>query len=150
MGNGFRSLKIHLAKFTKIVWKPEGIGVEYKNLADAGTGILLHLEIQEDMSTNIPKHTALLLRLTKMLHGQGHIVYGDSAFASVEIATALYDHLKKQWKLNPETGLSESVTRPVPRTRMIKSYFEAACAIDVHNHLQQYGLALEQPVGTHD
>ena len=89
MGNGFRSLKIHLAKFTKIVWKPEGIGVEYKNLADAGTGILLHLEIQEDMSTNIPKHTALLLRLTKMLHGQGHIVYGDSAFASVEIATAL-------------------------------------------------------------
>ena len=83
MGNGFRSLKIHLAKFTKIIWKPEGIGVEYKNLADAGTGILLHLEIQGDMSTKescdqYPKHTALLLRLTKMLHGQGHIVYGDS------------------------------------------------------------------------
>ena len=32
---------------------------------------------------------------------------------------------------------------------MIKSYFEAACAIDNHNHLRQDGLALERTVGTH-
>ena len=32
---------------------------------------------------------------------------------------------------------------------MIKSYFEAACAIDIHNHPRQDGLALERTVGTH-
>ena len=31
----------------KIARKPQGIGIEYKNLADAETGIILHLEIQE-------------------------------------------------------------------------------------------------------
>lgn len=52
-------------------------------------GIVLNLEIQEskeDMATKeftyrYAKHTALVLRLTKPLHGQGHIVYGDSAFS---------------------------------------------------------------------
>ena len=33
---------------------------------------------------------------------------------------------------------------------MIKSYFEAACAIDLHNHLRQDGLARERTVGTHE
>ena len=32
---------------------------------------------------------------------------------------------------------------------MIQSYSEAACAIDIHNHLRQDGLALERTVGTH-
>ena len=31
---------------------------------------------------------------------------------------------------------------------MIKSYFEAACAIDVHNHLRQDGLGMENAIGT--
>ena len=32
---------------TKIICKPCGVGVEYKDTADVSTGILLHLEIQE-------------------------------------------------------------------------------------------------------
>ena len=32
---------------SKIIRKPQGIGVEYKNVADAQTGIMLFLEIQE-------------------------------------------------------------------------------------------------------
>ena len=31
---------------------------------------------------------------------------------------------------------------------MIKPYFEAACAIDVHNHLRQDGLGMENAIGT--
>ena len=73
-----------IPKLTKIIRKPEGVGVEYKVLADAFTGIMLHIEIQEskedmankDFTDRFSKHTALVLRLTKMLHGKGHIVYG--------------------------------------------------------------------------
>ncbi|EKX53240.1 hypothetical protein GUITHDRAFT_100947 [Guillardia theta CCMP2712] len=32
---------------------------------------------------------------------------------------------------------------------MIKSYFNGASVIDVHNHLRQSGLGLEEKVGTH-
>ena len=235
----FDNIPEGIPKLTKIIRKPEGVGVEYKVLADAFTGITLHIEIQEskedmankDFTDLFSKHTALVLRLTKMLHGKGHIVYGDSAFKSVETACAMLehgtyytgllktahrgfpkrylntlawtgeehcgatksvetttsiggreykiyghawnepgtadvpkkcllstwnhtlpvdDHQKKRWRLNPDTGLSENITRSVPRTQMIKSYFEAACAIDIHNHLRQDGLALERTVGTHE
>ena len=86
-----------IPKLTKIIRKPEGVGAEYKVLADAFTGIMLHIEIQEskedmankDFTDRFSKHTALVLRLTKMLHGKGHIVYGDSAFTSVETACAM-------------------------------------------------------------
>ena len=37
----------------------------------------------------------------------------------------------------------------MPRTQVIKSYFEAACAIDVHNHLRQDGLGMENAITTH-
>ena len=60
------------------------------------------------------------------------------------------DHQMKRWRLNPDTGLSENITQSVPRTQMIKSYFEAACAIDIHNHPRQDGLALERTVGTYE
>ena len=58
------------------------------------------------------------------------------------------DHARKRWHLNETTGESETITRTVPRTQMIKSYFEAACAIDVHNHLRQDGLGMENAIGT--
>ena len=35
---------IHL---TKIIWKPCGVGIEYKDVADVNTGIILFTEIQE-------------------------------------------------------------------------------------------------------
>ena len=74
--------------------------MEYKVLADAFTGIMLHIEIQEskedmankDFTDRFSKHTALVLRLTKMLHGKGHIVYGDSAYTSFETACAMLEH----------------------------------------------------------
>ena len=50
------------------------------------------------------------------------------------------DHVKKRWILNEGTGESEVITRIVPRTQAIKSYFDAACIIDVHNHLRQGSL----------
>ena len=222
---------------SKIIRKPQGIGVEYKNVADAQTGIMLFLEIQEGKEAmagkrycdRYPKSVALTLRMTEFLHGRGHVVHGDSAFASVATCTALLehstyfsgllktahkefprkfcqemafsaqakcgdrftvrtekkvhgvvkyiyghvwnepgskgapkkiiistwnhgmsvdDHARKRWHLNETTGESETITRTVPRTQMIKSYFEAACAIDVHNHLRQDGLGMENAIGT--
>ena len=61
---------------------------------------MLHIEIQEskedmankDFTDRYAKHTALVLRFTKMLHGKGNIVYGDSAFTSVETACAMLEH----------------------------------------------------------
>ena len=58
------------------------------------------------------------------------------------------DHARKQWHLNETTGESETITRTVPCTQMIESYFEAACAIDVHNHLRQDGLGMKNANGT--
>ena len=57
------------------------------------------------------------------------------------------DHARKRWHLNETTGESETITRTVPRTQMIKYYFEA-CAIDVHNQLRQDGLGMENAIGT--
>ena len=222
---------------SKIIRKPQGIGVEYKNVADAQTGIMLFLEIQEGKEAmagkrycdRYPKSVALTLRMIEFLHGRGHVIHGDSAFASVATCTALLehstyfsgllktahkefprkfcqemafsaqakhgdtvtirtekkvhgvskyiyghvwnepgsegapkkiiistwnhsmsvdDHARKRWHLNETTGESEIITRTVPRTHMIKSYFEAAYAIDVHNHLRQDGLGMENAIGT--
>ena len=66
------------------------------------------------------------------------------------------DHVKKWWMLKElmklmkqETDESELITRAVPRTKAIKSYFDAACIIDVHNHLCQGSpLHLVDSVGT--
>ena len=39
-----------------------------------------------------PKSVALTLRMTEFLNGRGHVVHGDSAFASVATCTALLEH----------------------------------------------------------
>ena len=59
-------------------------------------------------------------------------------------------HVKVRWQLNDVTGSSERITRTVPRTSAVKEYFQAACIIDVHNHLRQGGLAMEDAVATND
>ncbi|EKX38610.1 hypothetical protein GUITHDRAFT_43362, partial [Guillardia theta CCMP2712] len=74
-------------------------GSEYKNLAECTFGIMLHLELQEgkeEMGTRqynsqYPKHTALVLRIMQNYLGKGHILYGDSAFASLSTAVALLE-----------------------------------------------------------
>ena len=75
-----------IPKLSKIISKPEGVGVEYKVRSDENTGIKLHIKIQEsedmtnkankDVTDRYAKHTALVQMLTNMLHGKGHIVYG--------------------------------------------------------------------------
>eukprot|EP00731_Ephydatia_muelleri_P013647 Em0007g957a len=94
------SLPEGVPHLSKIIRKPQGIGVEYKNLANAQTGIMLFLEIQEGKEAmagkkycdRYPKSVALTLRMTEFLHGRGHVVHGDSAFASVATCTALLEH----------------------------------------------------------
>ena len=85
---------------TKLIRKPVGVGSEYKCMADAFSGIMLFLELQQCKESmkqkkwcdKYPKHVALSLRLTEMLHGKGHIVYGDSYFTSIQTVKALLEH----------------------------------------------------------
>eukprot|EP00960_Hanusia_phi_P063826 765588-Hanusia_phi.AAC.2 len=57
-------------------------------------------------------------------------------------------HEKKRVRINGETRRTEHYTFNVPRTKMIKSYFTSASIIDVHNHLRQDSLGLENAIGT--
>jgi hypothetical protein len=57
----------------KIARKPEGVGAEFKSLADSHSGIIMHLEIQEGKIPMLAKEycaaygagTACTLRMTK-------------------------------------------------------------------------------------
>lgn len=104
---------------TKIARKPKGVGCEMKAAADAATGIVFHIEIQEggenmaakdyvkpkkklseaEMLRHNPNNlklyqatTACTLRLTRSYHNTGRIVIGDAWFASVATMTALHEH----------------------------------------------------------
>eukprot|EP00731_Ephydatia_muelleri_P025171 Em0017g254a len=107
-----------------IIRKPQGIGVEYNNVADAQTGIMLFLEIQEGKEAmagkrycdRYPKSVAPTLRMMEFLHGRGHVVHGDSAFASVATCTALLEHstyfsglLKSAYKEFPRKFYSQEI-----------------------------------------
>ncbi|KAL5479854.1 hypothetical protein EMCRGX_G023445 [Ephydatia muelleri] len=109
---------------SKIIRKPQGIGVEYNNVADAQTGIMLFLEIQEGKEAmagkrycdRYPKSVAPTLRMMEFLHGRGHVVHGDSAFASVATCTALLEHstyfsglLKTAYKEFPRKFYSQEI-----------------------------------------
>ena len=59
-------------------------------------------------------------------------------------------HIKKRWCVNDDTGLTTNITRHVPRPLIVKQYFEAACGIDVHNHLRQGVMGIEEHIGTKD
>ena len=61
-------------------------------MADVNTGIIqegAELMASKKYCDQYPKHVALTLRLTEFLHGRGHVVYGDSYFASFQTARAL-------------------------------------------------------------
>jgi hypothetical protein len=83
---------------TKIQRKPEGIGVEYKALADGYSGIIIKLEVMEGAermsklkyTDAYNAGTASLLRLTDshVLQNSWRTIVGDSAFGSVECAIA--------------------------------------------------------------
>ena len=83
---------------TKIERKPEGIGVEYKALADGYSGIIIKLEVMEGAermsklkyTDTYNAGTASLLRLTDspVLQNSWRTIVGDSAFGSVQCAIA--------------------------------------------------------------
>ena len=83
---------------TKIQRKPEGIGVEYKALADGYSGVIIKLEVMEGAermgklkyTDKYNAGTASLLRLTDsiVLQDSWRTVVGDSAFGSVQCAMA--------------------------------------------------------------
>ncbi len=84
---------------TKIKSKPKPIGAELKTCCDGSTGIMMRVEIQEgkeamktkEFSELYPAGTATTLRLVKPWLGEGRVVVGDSAFASIPTAVALME-----------------------------------------------------------
>lgn len=97
--------------------KPKGVGMEIKNVACVTAGIMLVLELvasANEMHTR--EHwregfasTALLLRLLHFYGGSRRIVLGDSAFASVQTAVALFKRLGLFF-----IGMVKSCTRKYP------------------------------------
>jgi len=58
-------------------------------------------------------------------------------------------HIKRQYQVDENNATyGEVVFRTVLRTQVIKNYFEAACQIDVHNHLRQGVMGIEDHVKT--
>ena len=81
----------------KIARKPEGVGAEFKSLADPYTGIIMFLEIQEgrlpmqakEKYAELGAGAACTWRMTKHWHGSGRTIIGDSWFGSLNCAKAL-------------------------------------------------------------
>lgn len=114
-----------LPHITKIKRKPRGVGAEIKCSADAGSRVVLHLEIQKGVDFQRKRKyadvhnqgTALTLRLTEAYHGTGRIVCGDSAFSSVACALACravgLDYM----------GIVKSATTRFPRKHLLESQY---------------------------
>lgn len=89
-----------MPKVIKIRRKPKGIGCEAKTVADALSGIMVGLELNEGKEAMAEKRwhaehgatTATTLRLTEPWFGSGRVVAGDSWFASVKTALQLRKH----------------------------------------------------------
>jgi hypothetical protein len=204
--------------------KPEGVGVELKNVCDAETGIMLGLEINEGKAAMAAKPhyatlgagTSCVLRLVEHWQSSGRVVTADAWFASVKTAKELHarglffigpvktahkefpkaylsalpleargshhtlqaqegamhlialvwlDKTKKQfiatcgatipdsdpiirYRLRIQDGVLVNLPLTVARPMLVKQYFDAANAIDVHNHYRQGTIALERAVRT--
>jgi hypothetical protein len=88
--------KFGMPHVTKIARKPEGIGAEFKTLADVDTGTIINMDIMEGSDRNRRKVFADIgsgvgqcLRLTLAYHGTGRVLIGDSAFASFKTVVEL-------------------------------------------------------------
>ena len=77
MGKWFEDIPQGKPHLTKIIRKPCGVGVEYKDTADVSTGILLQegaeLMERKRFCDMYPKHVATTLQLTEFLHGKNHV-----------------------------------------------------------------------------
>ncbi len=86
-----------LPHVSKIPRKPRGIGIQFKNMADGQTGIMLKLEIVKGKVEDKKKPhyielgatVSTALRLTQELSGSWRVVIGDSWFSSVKLVESL-------------------------------------------------------------
>lgn len=58
-------------------------------------------------------------------------------------------HLRQRYRRNVVTGEDELYFKETPRSQLSGDYFEAAPAVDVHNHLRQGSMATERVLHTH-
>jgi hypothetical protein len=104
--------------------KPEPVAMQFWNVADVSSGIVLFCEINEGQDRNKAKRyrdvysaqPALALRLSEYWHGSGRVFYADSYFSSVVTAMALIKHglhfsgiIKQAHKYSPKNFLVESL-----------------------------------------
>jgi hypothetical protein len=79
---------------TKIVRKPEGVGAEFKSIADAQSGCFLTLDIIEGQERNaaldiieeyynLGAGNGTTIRLIRPWHGTNCVLVGDSWFANI-------------------------------------------------------------------
>lgn len=86
----------------------------------------------------------------------GHVVYatgwGDMTRKNLVhtdgVSSEGDPHFKRRWRECEDRDGTELELRPTKRPKVVGEYFEAAKVIDVHNHMRQGGLALEQSWGT--
>ena len=57
-------------------------------------------------------------------------------------------HTKKRYRVSEDGESSEIFYKTVKRPKLVEEYFDSASKIDVHNHLRQGSLALEEAWGT--
>jgi hypothetical protein len=102
---------------TKIARKPQGVGLEIRNICCGETGILLRLELQEgkdkmrtlEHSAALGSGTSSTVRLCLPWQGTRRVVVGDSAFGSVKTARELH---KRGLHF---TGLVKTASREFPK-----------------------------------
>ena len=59
-------------------------------------------------------------------------------------------HTKKRYRVSEDGESSEIFYKTVKRPKLVEEYFDSASKIDVHNHLRQGSLALEEAWGSHN
>jgi hypothetical protein len=89
-----------LPHVSKVARKPKGVGLELKNILDCASGVMLRYEMLEGKAAMAAKKycapgvnasTATTKRLVEPWMGKGRIIVGDSWFASVQTAVALFE-----------------------------------------------------------
>ena len=59
-----------------------------------------------------------------------------------------HPHKKKRYRVSEDGKSSEAFFKTVRRPKLVEEYFDSASKIDIHNHLRQGSLALEEAWGT--
>ncbi len=105
----------------KIARKPEGVGTEFKSLADGQSGVLLRLDAREELHVQRAKKyehlgsgTGAPLRLVEDFFGTGRSLTGDSAFSSYQ----LVDQLRRNGLYY--NGIVKQCSRRYPKSAFIK------------------------------